>query len=225
MGQYRQWLHYREVDQQLHSRLEQLTDELIQLQEQALHLDETATACPENTIIQALARQQEVRSLHAPDTQESHPEPTSSDKTLDNISLSSPLTDSATDAPVSSEMPAIPISPTLFAWGHLPNFDSQKMQISPPDAQSQESIPPTPHPDRDDLLPQDMGSFFDEHGSATPQLKLPIWLEKAISSSTPVQHPVDQQSVRTNRLIQRWVERWGRASNSSGQREEQQHEQ
>ena len=222
MGQYRQWLHFQEVDQQLRSRLEQLTDELAQLQAQALHLEDTTSFGADNAIIQALVSQQEALSVHIPDTQDILPESTSSND-LEIISLSLASTSATTDSPTA--MPAIPISPTLFAWGRLPNFDSQKMQISQPVIHFQDSIPPTPYPDAADLLPQDMSSFFDKESEATPQVSLPTWLEKAITTSNTVQRPVDQQAVRTNRLIQRWVERWGRASAQSGQREEQQHEQ
>src|SRR5579885_2361011 len=52
MGQYRLWLHYREVDRQLHSELELLEEKLAALQEQASRLQ--ATAPTDNIIIQAL---------------------------------------------------------------------------------------------------------------------------------------------------------------------------
>jgi hypothetical protein len=55
MGQYRQWLQYRAVDQQLRTQLEQLEQELVHLQEQADHLSASASST-ENAIIQALVR-------------------------------------------------------------------------------------------------------------------------------------------------------------------------
>src|SRR3954471_4289936 len=54
MGQYQQWLHHREVDEQLGKRLEQLQTELALLQAQAHTLAETTSSSSENTIIQAL---------------------------------------------------------------------------------------------------------------------------------------------------------------------------
>lgn len=55
MGQYRQWLHYREVDQLLGAQLETFEKELAQLQDQLHLLDDPPIA--NNALIQALTRQ------------------------------------------------------------------------------------------------------------------------------------------------------------------------
>jgi hypothetical protein len=62
MGQYSQWLHQREVDQQLRERLELLEQELHALQEQAARLKEAASSA-ENPILQAIAMQQSAEAL------------------------------------------------------------------------------------------------------------------------------------------------------------------
>jgi hypothetical protein len=55
MGQYQQWLHYRAVDQQLHTQQEQLERELAELHERAALLKDSASVT-DNVIIQALVR-------------------------------------------------------------------------------------------------------------------------------------------------------------------------
>jgi hypothetical protein len=56
-----------------------------------------------------------------------------------------------------------------------------------------------------------MMTFFDEHAQTDPQLELPWWLRNITVSSKNEQgsQPIDQNSIRTNRLVQRWIERWG----------------
>ena len=39
-------------------------------------------------------------------------------------------------------------------------------------------------------------------------MQLPWWLRNAALLNA--NGPIDQESMRTNRLIQRWIERWGR---------------
>jgi len=56
MGQYRQWLHCWEADQQLDARLKELQQELMHLQKKASML-KTSSVLTDNEIIQALLRQ------------------------------------------------------------------------------------------------------------------------------------------------------------------------
>ena len=67
------------------------------------------------------------------------------------------------------------------------------------------------------LLPEDMFAFFEEHSQTDPQIELPWWLRKItiISKEDDSSKPIDQESIRTNRLVQRWVERWGHQSQGS----------
>ncbi len=189
MGQYRQWLHSREVDQRLKARLEILEQELDQLHKQADLLAKT-TSCTDNKIIQTLARQQTVEVLLT-DAQHILSEHTTP--------VSQPIEESITG-----------VSPALFAWSNLPNFDSQG--VPTPNSQTNISTPlrATPHLEMN-LLPKDMGAFVDEHTQAVPQVKLPWWLRKTVLTTvSPNHYPIDQQSLQTNYDVQRWLERWGR---------------
>jgi hypothetical protein len=98
--------------------------------------------------------------------------------------------------------PTEPISPALFGWSNLPNFGPQQVPSLP-------SVPNSEIP----LLPENMGAFFDEHTPTEPQLELPRWLRNAINHPDG---PIDWETIRTNRLVQRWVERWNRDTTSQG---------
>lgn len=205
MGQYQQWLHYRAIDQHLQAQLEMLERELAQLHEHA-HLLE-----------------QSIQPLH--DSISDEPSPVDGQETLQadnqilhalaenlNGQLSSMINmRDDTFTPMPTPLPETPpnepaetISPALFGWANLPNFGPQ---VLPPS-----SLPPVPHSDMP-LLPEDMGTFFDQHDQTDPQLELPRWLRNAISRPDG---PIDWETIRTNRLVQRWVERWNRHTSSQG---------
>jgi hypothetical protein len=102
------------------------------------------------------------------------------------------------------------ISSTLFDWGGLPDFGPQEMEV--PALVQEQSLSPPPDAAMG-LLPEDMTTFFDEHAQTEPQVELPWWLRNiAMAGVNSMQRngPIDQESIRTNRLVQRWVERWGR---------------
>ena len=244
MGQYREWLHFREVDQQLQAKLETLEKELAQLQERA----------------QCLAQHLQP-PYYLPSGQDASPmltSPPGSVPTLDkagqannqiihalavslNGQLISPHRGVINHAPTQSTPPAQPgpsseivahepietMSSAFFARSNLPNFGPQEMPMEtgdtyPPDrvplpdspqqhANSPHSPPSIPHSDMP-LLPEDMATFFDQHAQTDPQIELPGWLRN-ITDAAGANHPdgpIDQESMRTNRLVQRWVERWRR---------------
>lgn len=187
MGQYQQWLQYREIDQQLHTQLESLERELAQLQEQAQHLA-VAHSSSGNLIIQALTHYLRPASEPA-------------------ISVSNGATTEHTET----------VSPALFAWSNLPNFDTGKIR----GADFQSPATPMPPHSEFDLLPPDMNTFFQTHSQTAPQMKLPWWLRNNTlvphqQHTGPVEQrttgPIDQQSIRTNQLVQRWLERWRKRS-------------
>ncbi|GAC1568149.1 MAG: hypothetical protein NVS3B14_16430 [Ktedonobacteraceae bacterium] len=68
-----------------------------------------------------------------------------------------------------------------------------------------------------ELLQEDMYAFLEEYSQTDPQLELPWWLRKITITHSDVESgkPIDQESMRTNRLVQRWVERWGHQSQPS----------
>jgi hypothetical protein len=163
MGQYQQWLLYREIDQRLRARLAELEAELAHLQEQA-RLLEPAWPHTDNEIIHALAAGIEF------------------------------------------------ISPAALDGSGLPNFSPQEIQ----DTLYTGTPPQPPVTPRSELipLPEDRTVDFYERSYTEPRLELPEWLYNLAASpgTTDRTSPVDQQTIRTNRLVQRWIERWGRQS-------------
>ena len=115
--------------------------------------------------------------------------------------------------------PGEPISLALFAQGNLPNFETSAIPAEIPNTDASQftsyldqPLPPIPHYEMA-LLPEDMAAFFDQHTTTDPQIELPWWLHNL----TNVSHgngPIDQESSRTNRLVQRWLERWGKQPSS-----------
>lgn len=227
MGQYQQWLHYREVDKQLQSQLETLERELAQLQDcaqseaqtdqssldavppETWHLQKPAfesTLLTENKIIRVLA---------------------------DSFNGQVPAiehTDIPTTNQPAPDVPGETISSALFAWSNLPNFDTPEMPMepqvtSPPNPDLEQPHPRIPHQEMA-LLPDDMNSFIDEHTLTDPQIELPWWLRNlAVTSRTNHSDgPIDFESIRTNRLVQRWLERWGHQPSPQNSHGEDSHE-
>jgi hypothetical protein len=192
MGQYQQWLHYHEIDKRLSAQVEALEAELAQLQECLDLLDYQQEIGPltDNPIIQALVS-------HLPANLVS---PKSNARYVHETNNSS-----ASDSSESGDS----ISPALLSWGGLPNFDLY--EIKEPFLVGDQAPPLFNRPEIE-LLPEDMIAFFDEHEQTDPQLELPWWLRNITVSSKDEQagQPIDHNSIRTNRLVQRWIERWGR---------------
>jgi|GEM_PF-1660398 hypothetical protein len=213
MGQYRLWLHYREVDRQLHSELELLEEKLAALQEQASRLQ--ATAPTDNIIIQALQGFLRTETEAAPNGIPAEYVPSNGThagnpvRETGNASAGTNVAEQTTGA----------ISRALFAWSNLPKFDTQTIPAlnASPSAQ----IPPD-HRTGADLLPAHLAAVLagrDQQSIARPDT--PGWLANlAPSSATSGLVPVDQQSTRTDLLIRRWLERWRRRSANQHESEE-----
>jgi hypothetical protein len=188
MGQYQQWLHYQEIDKQLTTQVEALEAELARLQaclDSEEQLQSEAIPLTNNPILQVLLAHLPVQ--HLP--------PESNVSYTHEINTSYESGDS--------------ISPALLNWGRLPNFEQFEIKDhSPVDNQE----PPLISHSELELLPEDMLAFFDGIEHTDPQLELPWWLRNITISSKDKQagRPIDQNSIRTNRLVQRWIERWGR---------------
>ena len=119
------------------------------------------------------------------------------------------------------------ISQALFDHSRLPDLEqlhektTHETILPKRPANVYTPLPPIPH--AIDLVPEDINTFPDEYAPTEPQIALPWWLQKAALSATQ-SNSLDAQSVRTNRLVQRWLERWGRleeqtqqATNANGQ--------
>jgi len=220
MGQYQQWLHHREVDEQLGKRLEQLQTELALLQAQAHTLAETTSSSSENTIIQALL------SAHKAEVHVASNQPSAQTVLPQQLFVDEPQEETAAPHNIFKveEEESAPVSPALFAWGRLPNLDAQKIQLPATNTRRSGALS-----GEEGLLPQDMTTFFHQHTNPVPRPRIPAWLENVISAPTaPDQlpnNPVDQQTLRTNRLVERWLERWRKTSSGSQeQREDQKNE-
>ena len=190
MGQYQQWLHYQEVDRRLRATLDALEQELAQIESQSNGSQQPATPLA-NPIISAL-------SAHMATSLNGHAFPQDD-------------ADTCHHNPSGQAEHGETISAALMHWGELPDFDAQGTH--PP---RQYEIQPSlsiDHPEIE-LLPEDMFAFFEEHTQTNPQIELPWWLRKITITigDEETSKPIDQESIRTNRLVQRWVERWGRQS-------------
>jgi hypothetical protein len=192
MGQYQQWLHFREIDQRLRAELEALETELAQLQDQVSGLEQTFPY-PDNQIIRALTISMERET-----------QPTSTP------SLNTVMAESPPDGlPDTHEFSHV-LSPSLQQWSALQDFGPQELQESFQNVEVSKP-PSTPHSEMI-LLPEDAIAIFEEYNQTDPQLELPWWLRNIMVSTGTDDRtsPIDQESIRTNRLVQRWLERWGR---------------
>ena len=195
MAQYQQWLYYQEVDRRLRAELEALEIELARIQEQ-LRTQEPNSPSADNIILRSLSAS--LPELTRPSNTYSEPPP---------------ITPSPSISATTQTSPSETISPALYNWGRLPNFGQEDMQQ--PLSNVDESVPLTPHPEMV-LLPEDMAAFFDTHSQTQPQIELPWWLSKiaATANGTHGTYPIDKESIRTNHLVQRWRQRWGRPAST-----------
>jgi hypothetical protein len=223
MGQYQQWLHHREAEQQLQIIQAALAQELNELEERVAMLEQ-AYSYADNPIIEALATSQQKRgqasqrSLEANEPSHAHTYPPTPETAATNGGTSEVSVEYGNGNHADADV----MSPALLAWGNLPHFDAptipkhQKPDPLSPGVPSEQPLSPIPHSEMD-LLPDDMAGFFDSHTRTEPQIELPWWLRNAAASSyaNPASGPVDPESIRTNRLVQRWLERWRRQSDQS----------
>jgi hypothetical protein len=212
MAQYQEWLHYHEVDSHLQAQLAELVNELAQLQEHAYFYEQdifppsaevagrkTIPLPHDNIILHALATH-----INGLTTSNGH-------RTQESLTIPE------TRSEIIPSEPGEPISLALFAQGNLPNFETPSIPAEIPNTDASQftsyldqPLPPIPHYAMA-LLPEDMVAFFDQHSTTDPQIELPWWLHNLTNGSNG-SGPIDQESFRTNRLVQRWLERWGKQS-------------
>ena len=233
MGQYQQWLHYRDVDRLLHTQLEELEEELAQLQirEQLLQQilqpatgDATSLLQSDNEILRALAIRLNGHTEPIKLTQEHTHGSTQSangaaemtyNGTVGTASASPRPGETALTHSSQNDEPATAISSPPATQNGLPLAEEQ-YATDPDSAQPPQpllnrnmTLPPIPHSPHYEpmLLPEDMDAFIDGHSETEPRMELPVWLRNAALHNA--NGPIDQETMRTNRLIQRWIERWG----------------
>lgn len=213
MGQYQQWLHYQEVDRRLRAELETLEAELTHLQDSMHDNSQAISSSPNGEMPHeqsALQTHNLIIHLLASGLNR-----LASKGQAGNVSSNGPVMHSVAKNGMHEQ--AVPlnhalgedrpfsngetISAALMNWGRLPNFESPESQTSLILEQRGEAT--TPHPEIV-LLPEDMQAFFDEYSQTDPQHEIPWWLRNA-APGTPI--TIDPESIRTNRLVQRWMER------------------
>lgn len=205
MGQYRQWLLYRDANQQLQHQIQEFERELTQLHAQIDQL-ETETISPENIILQTLISIQQAKKI-------SHEIPVRRATSL-----------SAERNTSEHKQQRGTVSPALFGRSNLPNFNTQHVENPVADATTQKPVSQFQQPDSD-LLPQNISTIADDSSQTDPQTTVPWWLNNTHPNPTPEEHPqsskpIDQQSRRTNQYVQRWFERWGNGIAESEQTQE-----
>ena len=221
MGQYQQWLHYQEGDRRLRSTLEVLEIELARLESQLdsfflEQLVQQANPLPTNSILSTLLTQKSASTNgYIPSNNEA---PSFSQTNEQEYGASHET-----------------LSPEILDRGGLPDFGPQQIERMGQTGQTEQmgqtgqadhflDLPPFPsasHPEIE-LLPEDLLALMDEHAQTDPQVELPWWLRKITIASSDAEsgRPIDQESIRTNRLVQRWVERWGRQTSTAFPEEE-----
>ena len=217
MGQYQQWLHYQEVDRRLRAELETLETELAHLQD-SMHENPQAIRSSSNgemphkqpafqmhnLIIRLLASglSQHASTGQAGNAFSNGPLMHSIDKNGVHeqvVPLNHDLASTGEGRPFSNSKT---ISAALMSRGRLPNF-------GPPESQEASSVieqhgeAAIPRPEIV-LLPEDMQAFFDEHSQTDPQHEIPWWLHNVAPGASV---SIDPESMRTDRLVQRWIER------------------
>ncbi len=196
MSQYRQWLHHRQVDLQLHTLQKHLVTELEHVQQQSL---DTPPLSATNSVIQALTRYTTASTSQEPPA------------TLPHTNGQTP--------PTQTIHASETISQALFDHSRLPDLETLLIadSVLPVLAnQVMHTTTPTPSQAERTLLPESEEAML--YASQTePQVVLPWWLHSAALSDTQgsTSSMSDAQNMRTNKLVQRWLERWGRQENQA----------
>jgi hypothetical protein len=195
MGQYRQWLHYREMDQQLHMRLEQVEQQAAELEAEIHHLaGDSNSSTNDNVIMQALVK------MYITSTQEQAAKESAPAEASYTVTPVEPGEITQSDD-ASAESPSWAAS-ALFAQSYLTNFDA----FDPSTLQSLSPYAET------GLLPEDLAIFFTGLPQSGGNGQHDLTSVSLTASHSAV--PVDKQSQRNDRLIQRWFERWGQSTNN-----------
>lgn len=232
MGQYQQWLHYRDIERLRRAQLEELLEELAQLhtreqflqqllqpadeQEQSALEEAPAILQPTNEMLHALAI-----GLNGHTNHTHHTDTDSTPATWENGTWENGTWENAAAQSAQEDKPMTAISQALFAQSSLPSAEDEYLPDSVASLDSSQlplnryaALPPIPRTPYSEymLLPEDMGAFIEQHTLTEPRMALPWWLRNAALQNA--NGPIDQESLRTNRLIRRWIERWGRHPNT-----------
>ncbi len=202
MGQYSRWLHYTEVDRRLRAELEALEVELALLSdaiaddaqesEAAVNSEmprESAQISTHNMLIRLLlSGLNELTPIKQAGNAPANGVQEQSERAKPDLAEGE-TSRQAQNGEI--------ISAALKGRGQLPNIRPLE-PVEGSRTMEQHPAAATPHPEID-LLPEDMQVFFDQHSQTDPQQEIPWWLRNIAAN--------DQESLRTNVLVQRWIER------------------
>ncbi|HET8912917.1 MAG TPA: hypothetical protein VFN23_15700 [Ktedonobacteraceae bacterium] len=242
MGQYQDWLQYQALDRKLRAQLLALETIQAQVQEKLEELRKQLPQA-ENPLLLALAhylvQQKRARELAA----SQGTNPTQSPIPSQNQQIS-PSYEGARPTPINglsaSDTAHEPLSNAFSNWGSFPGFDPRNIPTTPanqpqaPDANRQGSgtshsvIPPlfslptgqTPFSEKlpKNVTPRlpisDLNNGSGSDSDSLADLEIPDWLQHISVSTDQGYMPIDPESIRTNRLVQRWLTRWGKQTPS-----------
>ncbi len=228
MGQYQQWLLCQETDQSLRTKREQLEAELAALRERARLLEQSLPRGDNQLIrilIEAFSNDAQRSGAGRAQSQQKVPAPL---ERPSEVGHGLPLEGGGRLTP--RMLPPLVISPAFEPEGMLSSPSATHGRMGEPSAQTlPQQLPQQPSP----ALPSSPGeSTLAEESAPLPAeqqvaphdlshelpIELPAWLHHLTISSGKDHRrgPIDQESMRTNRLVQRWLERWGRIPPSPG---------
>jgi hypothetical protein len=209
MGQYRLWLHHREIDHDLRAQHTKYEQELAEIDEYVTRIENTVMQ-KENALLSVL-----IQHIHA--------QQQTASKIVDTTKVQSEQNGATHDHQYSQEYQTFPttdygqqttsVSPALLAWSQLPNFDTHEIPIPTIEKtiSSKNAIPVLPAA-TDHLLPSDLNTLFDQESPKDIQRSLPWWLRNIMRTSREEQKqqnlaPIDQQSMHINQRVERWFAR------------------
>ncbi len=191
MGQYQQWLLCQETDQSLRRKLEALEAERAALLERISQLEREQPR-PGNQLVRLL-----LSALGEEGQQQGQQA---------RISFS-PLSSSSSSSSGGATVIPPRRSPAEVAGGGA-GSSPMRMPVPGPGAEQLGGNSSLPH--KEGLAQLGLPLKLQE-------LELPEWLHRLTISSGKDRRPgpIDEERIRTNRLVQRWLERWGRIPPSS----------
>lgn len=207
MGQYRLWLQQREVEQNLRKQQITCKQELSEIDEHIARIEKT-TRQTSNALLTALMQH---INMQKPATSQR------TDTTGAQSEYNGATQETAhaqkyqTPPPSNYGQQMTPVSPPLLAWSHLPNFDTQDISISEEEILSADVIPVLPE-EKNNLLPGDFSTLFEQEKPEENQASLPWWLRRLMQNNHEEQKPqeiasIDQQDTDPNQRVERWFAR------------------
>ncbi|HLH60274.1 MAG TPA: hypothetical protein VKV20_01215 [Ktedonobacteraceae bacterium] len=222
MGQYQQWLHYQEIDRQLRAELARLEAELAHLQESigdnapglesaingemprqfpaisthntVIRLLELGTKGPPSTFPEQAGA---ARNGSAHDILTPARGPADEHGRVDGVGSGEDASGKGRQTQ-NGEILATPV----ISQGRLPQFGPAEA-VEGTHVRERQARATTPDTEIV-LLPQDMQVFFDQHAQTDPQQEVPWWLRKKAANTVAFD---DSESLRTDELVRRWIER------------------